>query len=513
MAFFLGLDVGTTGSKSTIFDAAGRKLSSAYCEYRLYHRAPYLSELNPAEVWSAIRKVIRESIKKSGAFGVRPSDIRAVCTSVLGEAFLPVDKNGAPLCWSMTTVDARAVEQTKWWEKNFAPGEIYKITGQPLSNSMPIYTLQKIQWIREHKKSIYAKTWKFLCWEDYVNYKLTGTPVIDYSLASRTMMFDIRKSEWSAEILETAGIDAAMLPEVRPSGFVVGEVKNSAQRETGLLHGTPVVAGGHDQACGALGAGITHEGSLMDATGTVECYGAVNNRLGSTPTDTMRRKGYAVHSYVIEGKYFTFGFNPTGGAVLRWFRDNLASAEKTEAEKSGADVYDVIISKASASPVGAKNLFLLPYFEGSGTPNWNRAVKGAIIGLTLSHTKNDIARAILEGLCCELRWNIDVMENNGFSIGDIRAIGGGAKSRFWLQMKADVTGKKVLVPETKMETTALGAAILASKGIGFYGDVNEAVKRMSRVKERYHAKPEVSRRYKEVYGRYIRLHPLIKNFF
>lgn len=513
MPLFLGLDVGTTGSKSTIFDASGRKLSSAYCEYRLYHRAPYRSELNPAEVWSAIRKVIRESIKKSRAAGSDPGEIRAVGTSVLGEAFLPVDKNGKPLRWSMTTVDARAVEQTMWWEENFAPGEVYKITGQPLSSSMPIYPLQKIQWIRENEERIYKKTWKFLCWEDYVNYKLTGTPVIDYSLASRTMMFDIRKSGWSAEILETAGIDVAMLPEVAPSGRIVGEVKNSAQKETGLLHGTPVVTGGHDQACGALGAGITREGSLMDATGTVECYGAVNDRLGSTPADAMRRKGYAVHSYVIEGEYFTFGFNPTGGAVLRWFRDNLANEERAEARKSGVDVYDVITSKASTSPVGAKNLFLLPYFEGSGTPNWNRAVKGTMVGLTLSHTKNDMARAILEGLCCELRWNIDVMENSGLSIGGIRAIGGGAKSGFWLQMKADVTGKKVLVPETGMETTALGAAILASKGIGFYGGVNGAVKRMSRTRGRYHPKPEVSKKYEEVYERYIRLYPLIKNFF
>lgn len=504
----MGLDIGTTGSKAVIFDEQGQILSKEYAEYRLYHREPHFSELNPCEVWDSIKKVIRESVKKSS---IDPKEIKAVSTAVLGEAFIPVDQQGRPLYWSMTTYDARAINQTIWWEENFGSESMFKITGQPLTRNMPIYTLQKIQWLKSNKPQIFAKTWKFLCWEDYFNFKLTGKAITDYTVACRTMCFDMVKRRWSDEILDIAALDESMLPEVKPSGHIVGEVTEKGAQEVGLNKGALVIVGGHDQPCGSLGAGIVEEGSLMDATGTVECYGVVQDSL--VINDHMRRQGFAIHNYVIHDKYFMFGFTPTGGSILRWFRDNFGFEEKEEAKQRKVDEYDILTSKALKVKPGASNLFLFPYFEGSGTPTWDRRGRGTLIGLTLSHTKSDIIRAILESLAYELKLNIKTIESYDIKVKDVRAIGGGAKSSLWLQIKADITGKEILVPMTKMEATALGAAMLAAKGAGIYRDISEATKYMHRISERYTPKAENKKIYDKTYHKYMKLARILKNTY
>lgn len=507
-SYLLGLDIGTTGTKSVVFDEKGRVVSKGYREYKLLHREPHLSELDPREVWASIKQVLKESISNAK---IRPDEIKAVSTAVMGEAFIPVGKGGEPLYWSMTTFDARAIKQVKSWEENFGPKEMFKITGQPLSAKMPYYTLQKIQWIKENKSKVFRKTWKFLCWEDYFNFRLTGKCVTDYTIATRTMMFDIHKKKWSEKILDLAGIDEDLLPEVKPSGHVVGEVSKKASEETCLSTRTLVVTGGHDQPCGALGAGILEEGKLMDATGTVECYATVQDKL--VLNDKMRRQGYAVHVYVLEDKYFMFGVTPTSGSVLRWFRDEFAYEEKIKASEEGRDVYDVLIDEASKTEPGSLNLFLYPYFEGSSTPTVNREARGTIIGLTLAHSKKDIVRAILESLAFELRRNIETFRNYGIKINEIRAIGGGAKSPFWLQLKADITKIDVLVPEAKMETAALGAAILTTKASGTYKTFNEAALNMSRISERYEPKPDKGTLYDGIYERYFKLQKRLLKFY
>ena len=498
--YLLGLDVGTTGCKAVIFTPSGEVFSDAYGEYRLYHRRPEWSELNPEEVWKAVRSTIRSSIQKAN---VNPGQIAALSTSVLGEAFFPIDRNAEPLYWSMTTFDARAEEQTRWWEENFGADEMYRITGQPLTSSMPIYTLPKIQWLYENEPELFKKAWMFLCWEDYINLKLCGRPVMDYSVATRTMVFDIRKKVWSSDILEEAQIDESLLPEVKPSGTVIGEVSGKAAQEVGLSKGTLVVTGGHDQPCGALGAGITETGPAMDATGTVECIAVVQKELALT--ERMRSQGFAVHCYVVDGKYFMLGFNPSGGVILRWFRDNFAEKDKDNARKMGIDVYDILTGEASKAPPGSVELFLLPYFEGSGTPTFNRKARGVFLGLTLAHSKREVVRAILEGLTYELRSNIEAIGEHGTDITELRAIGGGAKSKFWLQLKADITERKVVVPNVT-ESAAMGAAILAGVGAKIYGSAEEAVKKVYSVKDTYTPTAEASSIYDRYYGLYKKLY-------
>ena len=503
----LGLDVGTTGCKAVIFTPSGEVVSDAYGEYRLYHRRPQWSELNPEEVWDAVRSTIRSSIQK---VNIDPGQIAALSTSVLGEAFFPIGRDAEPLYWSMTTFDARAEEQTRWWEENFGADEMYRITGQPLTSSMPIYTLPKIQWLRRNEPELFKKAWMFLCWEDYINLKLCGRPVIDYSVATRTMMFDIRRKVWSSDILEEAQIDESLVPEVKPSGSVIGEVSGKAAEEVGLCKGTLIVAGGHDQPCGALGAGITETGPAMDATGTVECMAVVQKEL--TLTERMRLEGFAVHCYVVDGKYFMLGFNPSGGVILRWFRDNFAEKDKEKAKKMGIDVYDLLTGEASKAQPGSVELFLLPYFEGSGTPTFNRKARGVFLGLTLAHSRREVVRAILEGLTYELRSNIEAIEKHGTDITELRAIGGAAKSRFWLQLKADITERKVVVPNVT-ESAAMGAAILASVGAKIHRSAEEALRTIYCEKDIFMPMMETSNIYERYYLLYKKLYGTFKKTF
>jgi len=505
MVFVMGVDIGTTGVKATVIDENGHIRSTWYHEYKLYHREPHLSELNPEEVWTAIKETIRCCIKRAS---IEPKEIKAISTAVLGEAFVPVDREGKPLYWSMTTFDARAVRQVEEWMELISPEEMFRITGQPLSPKIPIYTLHKILWIRENKPEVYSRTWKFLCWEEYFNYKLTGECVTDYTIASRTMLLDIRSKKWSRIILELADLSEDLLPEVAPSGTLIGEVSEKGAREVGLNRGTLVVTGGHDQPLGALGSGLLEEGVLMDATGTVECYGVVEDEL--VLKDEMRKQGYALHPYTLKNKYFLFGFTPTGGAALRWYRDNFALEEKRIAETKGKSVYDIIVEEASTVPPGALGLFFYPYLEGSGTPEWNRDVRGCFIGLTLAHGKKEMIKSILESLAFELRANIEVMKGYGIRIDEVRAIGGGAKSPYWLQLKADVTGLRITVPSARMETTSVGAGILAFLGIGMYSSAREAVNSMCRIVETYEPREGLSKQYENIYKKYLQIARIVR---
>ncbi|MEM2904287.1 MAG: FGGY family carbohydrate kinase [Candidatus Bathyarchaeia archaeon] len=496
----VGLDVGTTGCKCLVFTKDGRVVSSAYAEYRLYHRRPSWSELDPNEVWQAILRVLRGAV---GSLGENARAIQAVSTSVLGEAFFLVDEEAQPLCWSMTTFDARAAAQVRWWEENLGSREMYSRTGQPLSGDMPIYTLQKAQWLRENELSTWAKAKRLVCWQDYVNLKLCGVPVMDYSLASRTMMFNIRRRKWDAEILRMAGLDECLLSDVAPSGTIVGEVSSSGASETGLPRGSLVVAGGHDQPCGALGVGLLQPGPVMDATGTVECVAAVQEELKLT--EEMRLQSFSVQCYVEGDRYLVFGFNPSAGVILRWFRDNFGQLEKTEAEMKKVDAYDLLIQQAERAPPGSLGLMMFPFFEGSGSPRFRRDVSGVLVGLTLAQGRGEVIRSILEGVTLELRNIVEALEAHVAEARELRAIGGAAKSRFWLQLKADVTGRPIVLPEVQ-EAAALGAAMLAGVGAGVYKSFEDAAEHVYAVKEAFSPRQESVRFYEQLYARYKKLH-------
>ncbi len=493
----LGLDIGTTGTKAIVFNLEGDIISQAYREYPLIYPQPGWIELDSVMVWEKVKEAIREA-----AAGVDTDPIRALSVSTQGEAFVPISKNGEILDNSIVTFDNRATKIAERLGEKLDKMRIFEITGMPLSG---VHTLNKVIWLRENKPEVYNNTWKFLCYEDFAFYKMGLAPAIDYSLAARTMAFDVRKKEWSPEMLKIAEVDVSLFPEAKPSGEVVGKLSDSVAYELGLPKGVRAVTGGHDQPCGALGSGVIEESVAMDAMGTVDCITAALNK--PVFSKEMLKNNHACYPHVVRDMYITLVFNFTGGSLLRWFRDTLAYEEVEEAKRTGKDVYDIITGKIKDGP---SNLYILPHFTMTGTPYMDPDSKGAIMGLTLASDKADIIKAILEGITYEMKLNLEYLEQGGVKVEQLRAIGGGARSEKWLQLKADMFGRPI-VSLNISEAACLGTVLLAGTAIGEYSSVSEAVDQVVKIKEIFEPDPEKKRIYDEKFRIYAEIYPTIKD--
>lgn len=449
----MGVDIGITGVKAVAFGEGGRLLSSAYEEYSLLHPSPGARELDPRQVISAAFRVM-----KSAAGEVKDTDpVRAIGIASQGEAFTPVTANGEMLGNAMIFSDARAEPLVKPWSDSFGAERAYRITGHiPYS----MYSLFKFLWLREHEPRVWETAWKFLFFEDLLAFMLTGETKTDYSMAARTMMFDVTKKAWCPEIMATACMTADRLPEAMPSGGIVGAVKPEVASELRLASGVTVSVCGHDQPVGALGCGAASPGRASYSIGTVECVCVASERLIMSPD--LMAANLVIYPHVVPDTYTTQGFNATGGSVLKWVRDNFATDEAHEARQTGEDPYDRIIAAASSEPA---NVILLPHFGPTGTPHLDATGAGVLFGLKLSTTRAEVLRAFLEGITYEIKWNLSILADAGFGLGELRAIGGGARSETWMQIKADILG----IPLTTMratESTCMGAALLAGHGAG-----------------------------------------------
>jgi xylulokinase len=336
----LGLDIGTTGCKAVVFDYDGRILGQAYREYPLLHPRNDWAELDANRIWNLTEEVLKTAIASA-----KNDPVKALSISVQGEAVVPVKKDGQVLCNFVVTFDKRTQPQYEWWNQTLGKQRIFEISGMPLH---PMYSVNKIMWFKENMPELFGKAWKFLCVEDFIIYRLTGETVIDYSLAARTMAFDVRKKVWSEEILGKADIDSRVLSSVVPSGYVVGKVMQPVADELGMTGDVFVVTGGHDQPCGALGAGIIGAGMAMNAIGTSDCVCPAFEK--PILTSSMLEGNYSCYPHVVGDMYVTIAFNLTGGLLLRWYRDTLCQYEMEEAAKTGKDVYDIIVERASPVP-------------------------------------------------------------------------------------------------------------------------------------------------------------------
>jgi xylulokinase len=494
----LGIDIGTTGCKAIVFRVDGQVLGHAYREYPLIHPREGWSELDPVRVWTCVSEAVAQAVDRAG-----PGDpVKALATSVQGEAVTPIARDGTVLAHSPVTFDGRTVPYLAAWEKKVGREEVFRITGMPLH---PMYTINKIMWWQRERPEVYQRAWKFLCYGDFALQRLGLTPTIDFSMAGRTMAFDLNADTWSDRLLAAAGVDREKLPEARPSGTAVGPVPSAVAAELGLPAGVIGATGGHDQPCGALGAGISRPGLAMDATGTVECITPIFDHPVLTPA--MRDNSYCCYHHVVPGLYATLAFNFTGGSLLRWYRDNLGAKEIEEAQVSGLDVYDIMIGKAASGP---SRLLVLPHFTMTGTPWFDPAAKGAILGLTLATGTDQIVKGILDGITYEMRLNLDRLAEAGVDVREIRAIGGGAKSRTWMQLKADIFNRPVSALNVS-EAACLGAAILAGVAVGEYRSAAEAADVLVKVVETYEPQPAQVERYAEQYARYQRVYPALRD--
>ncbi len=333
---------------------------------------------------------------------------------------------------------------------------------------------------------------------------MTGKAVISQCLASRTQIYDLHQKDWSASILEFLDLKQNRLAHLAQSGMRVGLLKADLAEELGLKCRPVIGVGGHDQACGALGSGLVEPGLAMVSTGTAEVVEVAIEApvLG----DALYQGNMSVYEHTFPGLYVVMTLNQSGGFLLRWFRDTFCEKEIQKASENNQDAYNLILGKADRKP---STVMVLPHFFGSGTPYFDTRSKGAIVGLTFGTTKEEIAKAIVEGLTLELRLNLDVLKNGGIEISELRAIGGGAKSKLWLQLKADITGIPVGVPRVT-EAAGMGAAILGGVAGGVFDNPLEAIKKYLQINEFYYPDPENQMLFEERYQIYKKFYPAIK---
>jgi D-xylulose kinase len=462
----LAIDAGTTGVRSMFFDKSGNVIERAYAEYASIFPHPSWVEQRSKDWWEKSCETIQRCIKQGN---VSPEHVVSISVTNQRETVVPIDRDGNSLRNAIVWQDRRTAPQCDWIRNQVAPAQVYSITGLTID---PYFTAPKILWIREKEKAVFNAADKFLLVHDYLLYRLSGELITDYSNASRTLLMDVRTGKWSEKMVTALGIPIEKLPKSVESGSLVGELTEVAARETGLKSGTPIVAGGGDQQCAALGVGVVREGMIKSTTGTGTFLLAHSKTVRLDPAMRVLCSRHVVpNSFVVEASMFTTG------SALKWFRDNLGSEEMAIADKQSLDPYDVITEEARRIVPGAEGVIHVPHFVGAGAPNWNPRARGIFAGLALGHTRAHLIRAILEGVSYEIRTNVEVMRELGLPSKEVRVTGGAARSEIWMQIQADVLRTPVI--RTKMEeATAVGAAILAFKGIGVFKSVVQAAEEM-----------------------------------
>ena len=452
MNSYMGVDIGTSGCKAMVFDESGRFIVGAYREYPVLSPHAGWAELDS----DAVIQHCFDGMAEAAAAAPQRS-LRGIGISSQGEAFTPIDAGGKALARAMVSSDARAAAYVQDWPRQFGADRLYQITGH---TAHPMFSLFKLLWLKEHAPDVWNKTWKFLCFEDLLQYRLGLDPAMGWPLAGRTMLFDVRRHEWSPPILEALGLSPSKLARPLQSGRIAGEVAPAVAARLNLGDQVVVVAGGHDQTCGALGAGVTEPGRAMYATGTVECITPAFSQ--PVFTADLQKNNLCTYDHTVEGMYATVAFSLTGGNILTWFRDEFGAGEVAQAAARGVSPYEVLLQQCDTQP---SSLLVLPYFTPSGTPYFDPRAQGAILGLKLTTNRHEILRALLEGVAMEMRLNLEILESAGCHVTELRAIGGGAKSAIWNQLKADVTGKPI-VSLAVTEAGCLGTAMLAARTCG-----------------------------------------------
>jgi len=494
---FLGIDVGTTGCKASVFSAKGECLAFAYNEYDMVRPRPGWLELDPSDVWARVRKSIGSAVR-----GAREDPVKALSVSSMGEAMVPVSRDRRILGNSLLLIDSRGEEYMPLLSSGLGAERLYRINGNILGIQ---FSLPKLMWIRDHTPEIYAGTWKFLLWSGFVSFMLGAEPAVDYSLANRTLLFDVDACAWSKEIAGIAGIDLSKLPDPVPAGTRIGTVSGPIAEELGLPTSTAIVAGTHDQCANALGCGVTDAGFGMSGMGTYLTILPVFT--GRKTPEVMMRWGLNTEHHAAPGRFVSFIYNQ-GGLLLKWYRDTFARADKEAAERSGRDVYADLISEI---PAGPSSVFVLPHFTVTGPPEFVTDSSGVIVGLKLDTTRGDILKGIMEGVIFYHKTVVDSVADAGIALRELRAVGGGSKSDAWLQISADILGMPVVRAKVA-EAGCLGAAILAGTGIGAFASLAEGVAAMVSLGERFEPEPDRQRVYRERHGRYRELWPLMKDY-
>lgn len=486
MSRLLGIDVGTSSVKTLVFDSAsGQVLAATSHPSPVYHPRPEWAEFDPDELWEAVCQCVGQLWRR-----VPAESIDALAVASMAEAGVLLDSEHRPVYPIIAWHDPRTRAQAAWLEQQIDPFDVFQITGQQQRH---ILSVNKLLWLRENERERFEAGEHWSCVADYVIGRLAGEYVTDWTLASRTQLFDQATRYWSQQMLDVAGLDADLFPPAFPSGTEVGQVTNQAADETGLANGTIVCTGGHDHLCGAFAVGVLDFGQILDSSGTAQSVLTITSEWN--PTRDLFESGFTHYRYVVDGRYIVQGGLPMAGGTLQWLAGLLSGGAETPD-------FDRLVAAAERAPAGANGVVCLPYLRGKSAPEVDPSARGAFVGLTAATTAGDLVRAALESLAYHLRELVEAMDSSLGSLEDeIIAIGGTNRGGILPQIKADVTGCRMRVPEIP-EAVALGAALLAGLGVGAFETPADALASVQAGSAIYEPGLQVKRVYDRCYRYY-----------
>ncbi|MDZ7295643.1 MAG: xylulokinase [candidate division KSB1 bacterium] len=501
MAYLMGIDVGTTGTKTLLIAEDGTVMASATEEYPLHTPRPNWSEQDPEDWWRAVCAGVGKVLAKVPGAAAQIAGI-GLSGQMHGAVFL--DEHHRVIRPAILWNDQRTGEECAEITSRVGATRLMELASNP---ALTGFTAPKILWLRKNEPHHYERVRTILLPKDYVRFRLTGTFATEVSDASGTLLFDVKNRRWSKELLEILDIPRHFLPECAESPVATAKVSRVAAEQTGLREGTPVVGGGGDQAAGAVGTGVVSKGVISSTLGT---SGVVFAYADKPETDPQGRLHTFCHA--VPGAWHMMGVMLSAGGSLRWFRDALCHEEIVEAKQRGIDVYELLTAAAAQVPPGAEGLLFLPYLAGERTPYPDPNARGVFIGLSLRHTKAHMVRAVLEGVTFGMRDSLEIMRAQHIEARQIRASGGGGRSALWRQIQADVFGAPVSSINVE-EGPAFGVALLAGVGTGIYATVPEACQATIRVVSETTPRAEVTAVYERYYRLYRSLYPLLRDTF
>lgn len=502
MAYYLGIDVGTSGTKALIMDARGGVLATATGDHTVQSPRPGYSEQDPEQWWAATVKATRAAVKKARIDG---RQIAGIGFSGQMHGLVCLDKAGKVIRPAIIWNDQRTAEQCEFiTRKAGGAGKLIALCGNV---AMTSFTLTKLLWVMQHEPRHYARLAHVLLPKDYIRYRLTGEYAGDVSDMSGTMMLDQRTRDWSKPMLDLFGIDRAILPPVYESHEVTGKVTAAVARQLGIAAGAAVVGGGGDQPVGAVGNGIVAEGLVSATLGT---SGVVFVHSKKYVTDPQGRVQTFCAS--VAGEYCLFGCVLAAGGSFQWLRNTLGAEEVRQARRQKVDPYELLTAQAQKAPLGCEGLFWLPYLTGERTPHNDPFARACWIGITQRTSRAELIRSVMEGATCAMNDVVTILRERGLKPRQVRLSGGGARSTFWRQLQADIYGAACATINAE-EGPAYGAAILAATGCGAFKNVPEACKAAIQVVRTVKPAPRSVKTYAKLYDQYRRLYPALKGEF
>ncbi|HEY1263787.1 MAG TPA: xylulokinase [Terriglobales bacterium] len=493
--YVLGIDVGTGGTRALIVNEKGRVVSSATEEHEPF-ASPQIgwAEQRPEDWWRACGAAVRKALGNANLSGAQ-----IACVGFSGQMHgaVMLDEADEVVRPALIWCDVRTEKQCRDFTEKVGAERLIQLTCNP---ALPNFTLTKFLWVRENEPKNWRRVRSVMLPKDYVRFRLTGERAIDMADASGTLLLDVTRRRWSPDILTAAEIDESLLPKLYESPDVCGQVSAAGATATGLKAGTPVVAGAGDQAAGATGMGIVAPGAVSATIGTSGVVFAATDR------PALDAKG-RLHTFchAIPGRWHVMGVTQAAGLSLRWFRDRFGAGPD-----DGRDPYERLTAEAAKAPAGSDGLLWAPYLMGERTPHLDPNARGALVGLTASHTRGHIVRAILEGVAFSLRDSFTLFADMKVPVNRIRLGGGGARSGLWRQIQADVYGHEVEIVEAE-EGAAYGAAILAGVGAQVWSSVDAACNQVVRVATRVAPRPDAVKQLNASYAAYRRMYPALKS--